>query len=462
VRSAAATRTAAAAASARTAAGNGLLMLSILFWLIFWQNLPQQPFAVNAPAHVQAHAPGGNADSGGGGNVTDRILKVGMLSISLYVIVRRMSLARALAKQLNGGMVAVLGLALLSAAWSFDPNSTVLRWITLANIALTSFAIALAGWHRVRLQQLAIPPLMLIMLVSLVAGLFIPDQMKEPGTDISQLNAWHGILSSKNEFGMVASIGVILCANRLISREGQMVWALVGGLIAGTCLILSRSNTSEFATAVAVGSMAMWKWMPVIRQRFAAVVGVGIAAVLLVYELAIQNLIPGVSILLAPLVGLTGKDMTFSARSIIWDVVKQHMQYAPYLGTGYGAYWLGPFPGSPSYVFVPMMNFYPTEAHNGYLDIINDLGYVGLICVLIFVFRYVRQALQLMRFDPNQAALYLALLFQQMVMNMSESEWFSRSSTFAILILSSVCLSRALLDVQQRRPQQQMAYYRSR
>jgi O-antigen ligase len=93
------------------------------------------------------------------------------------------------------------------------------------------------------------------------------------------------------------------------------------------------------------------------------------------------------------------------------------------------------------------MYFYPTEAHNGYLDAVNDLGIVGLICVLVFLFWYIRQALQLMRIDRNQASLYLALLLQQMVMNMSESEWFSRGSTFAVLILASICLSRGLLEV---------------
>jgi O-antigen ligase len=93
------------------------------------------------------------------------------------------------------------------------------------------------------------------------------------------------------------------------------------------------------------------------------------------------------------------------------------------------------------------MYFYPTEAHNGYLDVVNDLGLLGLMCVLAFLFWYMRQALQLMRFDRSQAALYLALLFQEMVMNMSESEWFSRGSTFAVLVLASACLSRGVLEV---------------
>jgi O-antigen ligase len=312
---------------------------------------------------------------------------------------------------------------------------------------LVCFAISLAGWHRRRFQQLAIPPLMFILVASLVVGMIYPDRITEIGTDISQRNAWHGITHSKNEFGMIASFAVIICVNRWLAREGRTFWAIAGSAIAFTCLILSRSNTSLFATIVGVASMVLVMRVPVIRRRYSTHVVVAIAATILLYELAIQDVIPGVNTLLAPIMSLTGKDTTFSARTVIWNIIKEHIQGAPYLGTGYGAYWVGPFPTSPSYVFVSLMYFYPTEAHNGYLELVNDLGILGLICVLVFLFWFMRQALQLMRFDRNQAALYLALLFQEMVINMSESDWFSRGSTFATLVLGITCLSRGLLDV---------------
>jgi exopolysaccharide production protein ExoQ len=177
---------------------------------------------------------------------------------------------------------------------------------------------------------------------------------------------------------------------------------------------------------------------------------VAIAGLILLYELVIQNVIPGVNTLMGPILSLVGKDTTFSARSIIWGVIKEHIQGAPWLGSGYGAYWTGPFPTSPSYVFIPLMFFYPTEAHNGYLDIINDMGMVGLMCLLAFLYWFLRQGIQLLRIDRPRAALYLAILFQEMIIDMSESEWLSRTSTFAILLLATTCLSRGLLEVRPR------------
>jgi O-antigen ligase len=414
--------------------GGWAVMLTILWWSIFYQNLPWSlaGFAASGPIMTV--------------NLGDRIIKVCMIAISVCVIASRWSLTRPVSRHMNVGAAALLVLAPLSAVWSIEPAATLLRFTSLAAIVLTCFAISLAGWHRQRFQQLALTPLMLILVASLVIGIIYPDKITEIGTDISQRNAWHGITHGKNEFGMMSSMAAIICVNRWLAREGRTRWAIAGSIVAFVCLILSRSNTSLFATIVGVLCMTLVMRVPVIRQRHSSLVVISIAATIALYELVIQNVIPGVNTLLAPIMSLTGKDTTFSARTIIWGVIKQHIQGAPFLGTGYGAYWLGPFPTSPSYVFVPMMFFYPTEAHNGYLDIINDLGIVGLICLLLFIFWFIRQALQLMPFDRSQAALYLALLFQEMVINMSESDFFSRTSTFSILLLAVTCLSRQLRE----------------
>ncbi len=424
------------------AGGGGLILLAALLWLIMYRNLPDN-MGLNAVG-TQIVSADTIADVSTG-NTVDRVIKVCVILLSVAVIASRRSIASSVLKQINVGAAALLVLAPLSALWSIERADTILRSITLASLALLCFAISLAGWNPRRFQQMVIPPLMFILVVSLVLGLIFPDRIIEIGDDLSLKNAWHGITLTKNQFGMTASIGVIICANRFLAREGRAVWAVVGGAIAFACLIFSRSNTSLFATVVAVLSMALMLRVPFVKPYVTHLV-IAIAGIIVLYELVILDMLPGAHTLLAPVRGLTGKDATFSARTIIWEIVKDHIQWAPYLGSGYGAYWVGPLKTSPSYVFVFRMYFYPTEAHNGYLDIINDLGYVGLICLLLFLVTYIRQALQLMKIDRNQAALYFGLLFQQMVMNMSESEWLARDTTFTILILAIFCLSRALRE----------------
>jgi exopolysaccharide production protein ExoQ len=434
------------------AGGASLVLLSILFCAIFYQNLPSNlglnapnltPAVVGAPEIVSV------ADAGdqNKGNTLDRIIKVCMIVTSASVVVTRWSLARSLSKRINVGFAAFMVLIPLSAMWSIDSGATTLRFISLASIVLVCFAISLTGWHRLRFQQIVIPPIMFILVVSLLVGMVYPGRITEIGDDLSQKGAWHGITLTKNQFGMTASLGAIICFNRWLAREGRAHWAIIGTLISFVCLVLSRSNTSLLAAMIAMLFMVLVMRVPVIKQGFSTHVVIGLVALLLVYEMVIQDLLPGAYTLLAPIRSMTGKDGSLSGRTIIWDIIKQHIQAAPYLGSGYGAYWpAGPTPGSPSYVFLYLMFFYPSEAHNGYLDIVNDLGYLGLICLLVFLISYIRQGLELMRSDRSQAALYLALLFQQLVMNLSESEWFARDIIFTIIILGITCMSRALYE----------------
>jgi exopolysaccharide production protein ExoQ len=415
----------------RVAGGGSLTLLSILFYLIVYQNLPTS-------LHGTTIKP---LDTGG---LLDQIIKIGAIVISGSIIVVKWSLVRQLARNINVGLAAFMVLIPMSMQWSIDSNATLRKFLSLTTIVLICYAITLVGWDRRRFQHVATFPAMFILVSSLILGLVSPDMVKELGTDLSLKDAWHGITYQKNQFGMMASVGAIICVNRWLIRGGGSVWYVAGTAIAFTCLLLSRSSTSLFATMLAIFFMILVMRVPVVKQRFSTLLVVGLATTILVYELAVQNIIPGSSILLKPITSLTGKDMTFSSRTAIWNILKTHMEYWPWLGAGYGAYWqvIPGIPDTPSYIFMHLLQFYPSEAHNGYLEIMNELGRVGLIVLLLYVIWFIRQALQLMRYDRSQAALYLALLFQQMVTNLSESEWLSRSTVCAILLLATTCLSR--------------------
>jgi O-antigen ligase len=151
-------------------------------------------------------------------------------------------------------------------------------------------------------------------------------------------------------------------------------------------------------------------------------------------------------VLLVPIAVITGKDSTFTARTQIWELIRAHIQYSPIIGSGYGGYWAGPMPSSPSYIFLQVMYFYPSEAHNGYLDIINDLGYVGLLLLLGYLIGYIKQALKLLKVNYTQSALYLALIFQQLLTNLSETHWLFVGHDFIVLTMATFGLARSLMD----------------
>jgi exopolysaccharide production protein ExoQ len=171
------------------------------------------------------------------------------------------------------------------------------------------------------------------------------------------------------------------------------------------------------------------------------------------YALATMQVVPGLqTALLGPVVAFTGKTLTFSGRTEIWQILARSIARHPILGSGYGAYWgAGPVPSSPSYEFIlSSWGSWPSEGHNGYYDVTNDLGFVGLLCLVGYMFLYLRQSIELLRVDRAQGTLLLALLFQQTLLNLSESTWLDLDNfSFTIMTAATVALARAL--VEQRR-----------
>jgi O-antigen ligase len=380
-------------------------------------------------------------------NLYFRALKLSLLAIGVAVLIWRHSFAAVLAREVNKFLIAFLALVLLSTAWSIEPAITLTRFLALLTICLVCGGCVMVGWHDRRFQEILRSIFTALMVGSLIFGIVAPDLAKEHGSTISLAGAWRGLMGQKNEFGHAASITAFLWVHGLLAKEVKFRNFAFGFSAAVACLMLSRSSTSMLAALFSIMLLLLLLRGPKGKRRYMAFIVAVFAGMILLYSLAVLNIFPGLDFLLEPVVALTGKDATFSGRTQIWAVIREHISQRPLLGTGYGAYWI-PLPTSPSWVFMNgKTNFYPTEAHSGYLDIINDLGYVGLLCLLGFLLVYLRQSLALLKFDYKQATLYLALLFEELISNLTESSWLSSAGfAMAILTLATFALARALLE----------------
>lgn len=387
------------------------------------------------------------------GGTISRVLWLGLLALSVIIIFWRAGLAWLLARALNPFFLLFVALAVASIAWSIDPSLSLRRLIRLITIVLTCMAFVLMGWHARRYQNVVRPILTIMLLGSIIFGLFFPSLAIHQETSAELIGAWHGLANHKNSLGALACIALIFWFHAWLTREVKLLPTLAGGAIATTCLVLSRSSTSLAATLfVMVLLLGLLRSPQGLRPYMPYLVAM-LLAILLIYALAILNLIPGLGTLMAPITVLTGKDMTFTGRTEIWTIISEHIRYHPFLGTGYGAYWTPkPVAGMDSYEFVWRMgSFYPGSAHNGYLEIVNDLGWIGLVCLIAYIITYLRQSLQLLGVDRSQGALYLALFFQQAITNLSETHWFSVLSVdFVIMALATTALARGLLEYRLR------------
>jgi O-antigen ligase len=376
-----------------------------------------------------------------------RIVWLILLFGSVGIIGSRSARAIKLIKEQNTFLLLFLALAFASFVWSIEPSVTFRRALRAFTVISTCYAFTLVGWHQYRFQELLRSVLTAIMIASLIFTALAPDMAIHSSDQPELKDAWHGITMGKNVLGSLASTSLVLWLNGYLSKEVKPFSALVGGGMAALCLIMSRSATSLMATAFAMIFMLLLLRSPGTMRRYMPYLVGLFAIVIMIYALAVLRLVPGMEIFLKPITLITGKDLTFTGRTAIWEVLNEHIRIRPLLGCGYGAYWVGATPTSPSFEMLTRLFFYPSEGHNGYLDVINDLGMVGGVVLLGYFWMYVRQSLLLMRTDRYQGGLYLALLFRGFLADMSESHWFlALAVDFVLMTMATIALSRSLFD----------------
>lgn len=378
-------------------------------------------------------------------DMLSRVTWLVLLGSGLYLVGRNLGRARTFARNMNPFLWMFLGLAAASWLWSIEPSITLRRVLRVVTIFLVCMSFATLGWQPKRYQELMRSVLTWLCGISIVFVILVPDQAIHFQKNAELNGAWHGITIGKNVLGSLASSCAILWLHGWMSKEVRPTKAAAGIAIAVICLAGTRSATSILATVFALGFMLILLRSPgTLRRYMPYLVGI-FASIVLLYCVAVLRLVPGLDIILSPITALTGKDLTFTGRTAIWEILNEHIRLNPWFGSGYGAYWKGPDPSSPSFVMLTRLYFYPTEGHNGYLDVINDLGAVGGFVLLGYFITYIRRALTLMKTNRHLGGLFLTLIFRGFIADMSESHWFiSLSIDFALMTIATMALDRSL------------------
>jgi O-antigen ligase len=386
------------------------------------------------------------------GSPMSRVVWLSLLAFGVGVTLSRSGAALKLLRKVNPYLLVFLALVALSTMWSIESEVTIRRFIRATTIILDATAFALLDGRTTSFQSVVRPILTMLLVGSMIFVATDPQLAIEQDKFAAVLNAWHGLTTQKNALGSEAAIALILWLHAWLTNERPKWQTGLGLAVSLICLVKSRSSTAIMAAAFSAPLLFVLIRPPAGLRRYLPYLIGMFTAVLLLYSLAVLNLLPGSNILLSPITMVTGKDLTFSNRTAIWAVINEHIALRPLLGSGFGAYWVD-VPDSPSQEMRRRLWFYPTEGHNGYLDVINDLGAVGALCLLAYLITYLRQGLRIFAVLRPQGALYLALLFDQMIGNLFESHWFNiLNCEFVIMTSATLAMARLSVDLQNRPP----------
>jgi O-antigen ligase len=118
--------------------------------------------------------------------------------------------------------------------------------------------------------------------------------------------------------------------------------------------------------------------------------------------------------------GVLGKDETLTGRVYLWKAVLSECARHPFFGIGYGGFW--EVEGAPSADVLGKFKWASLQAHNGYIDVLNEMGVVGLMLLAIFVICAFRRTLRC-----HDGALFL-IVTASVVANFAETTFCRLSS----------------------------------
>ena len=332
--------------------------------------------------------------------------------------------------------------ALLSVLWSPLPEVTLKRTIQLVGLVLVGTCLVLPQLRPNHLIRTLCTSLTVLLFISFLAVLFIPHIAIDTQLD----NGWRGILWHKNLLGMAACFTTLMWLYRGLARDTSAYVALLGGTFTLLMLLMSRSLTSLITCLLGclVYLFLRRHYIGGTQQRLLSLLYLLI--VLLAGGLiffTISGRLPAPRDLLTPLIILLGKSSDMTGRTDIWQLVLLQVYQNPLQGIGYGTFWLGA--GSPSQYIIDILGWVPLHAHNGYIDILNELGFIGLGLFLGLLVWHTIMLTQLMRVDREQAALHGAFFLMFLVSNFSETQFLQGVNFQNCLFIFSVLLVSSLL-----------------
>jgi exopolysaccharide production protein ExoQ len=125
------------------------------------------------------------------------------------------------------------------------------------------------------------------------------------------------------------------------------------------------------------------------------------------------------------------RDTTLTGRTDLWIELINIGSRNPILGTGYGSFWIGNLANDLWSKF----EWEPESAHNGYIDVYVQLGFLGLLLVVLSMIIAIKNTLKMLSVNFEYGIFQLTFLTMIVISNMTESSITKPTSTLWFIFL---------------------------
>jgi exopolysaccharide production protein ExoQ len=265
--------------------------------------------------------------------------------------------------------------ALLSLLWSEHPDLTLRGALEFA--FTTGAALVMA-------RTLPLRSLLTVYLCAILAA--------DAASLIDPRMAWNtaglamiGIFGSKNSFALTQGILILVSTWTLLDREHTLIVRMIAliAIVGGTYFIISAKSVDAIAGVISGLICSLFVFQSgsfPIRWRAILFCFCGILTVAVCALLAAST-----NDFFLWALQITGKDVTLTYRTALWNYAETMISQHPILGIGYEAFWVA---GNP-YAEDIWMRFDPSRHgfhfHNLWYQSAVELGYVGLALAILIV-----------------------------------------------------------------------------
>jgi exopolysaccharide production protein ExoQ len=363
------------------------------------------------------------------GSPVDRLYLFGLLAAGIVVLLGRKQQVRAVLRA-NNAILLYFCYCGISAVWSGYPDVSAKRWIrSLGDIVMVLIVVTEPEWLHAVNRLFARVGFVLIP----VSVLFI-RYFPEYGRTYSRggAPAWTGVTTDKNALGMICLIfGLAFTWNFLRvyyakgekTRSRQLILYGCLGVMAGWLIHESNSATSLVCWIIGGTIMVLTTISRQARKAASIHVMVGGALTVIICAMFLNT---GSS-----LVQTIGRDSTFTGRTAIWSCALPEIPN-PVVGAGFESFWLGPRLRKIELCIDQGVN----EAHNGYIEVYLNLGWVGVAALLAILITGYGNIVAAVRRQGNASNLALAFFVAAVIYNLSEAAYKMMSPMWIALLLA--------------------------
>ena len=347
------------------------------------------------------------------GSPIDRAVLGMLVAAGIAILFRRRRAVSALLRA-NAPILCFFFYCALSILWSEYPEVAFKRSIRgLGDLAMV--LVLLTEAHRwVAVRRLFAWTGFILLPLSVLLIRYYPDWGRQYNREWDWM--YTGVSMQKNELGVICAIVGLASLWRLLEdyrtpRSKQRTRHMVahGALLATVAWLLWMANSVTATSCCVIGAslmltLSLWK----VARRPMLVHSLILSTMLIPFAVLFLNMHSDV-------LGAMGRNTTLTGRTEVWSRVQQ-LVTNPVFGTGYESFWLG-----KRLAIMTETDSALNQAHNGYLEIFLNLGWVGIGLLAILILTGYRNAIGLFRLDPGKGRLMLAFFVITVSYNFTEA-----------------------------------------